>query len=83
MTLAVMTRAALGHTGRTLTADGWTVAVYILVSVGALVRLAAALVPGGHLAVLNVAGLAWGGAFLLYAIRYAPILLRPRAGAGR
>jgi uncharacterized protein involved in response to NO len=81
MTLAVMTRAALGHTGRTLTADGWTVAVYILVTWGALVRLAAALVPGGHLAVLDAAGLAWGGAFLLYAIRYAPILLGPRAGA--
>jgi uncharacterized protein involved in response to NO len=81
MTLAVMTRAALGHTGRTLTADGWTVAVYILVTVGALVRLAAALVPVGHLAVLDAAGLAWGGAFLLYAIRYAPILLGPRAGA--
>jgi uncharacterized protein involved in response to NO len=83
MTLAVMTRAALGHTGRALVADGWTVAVYILVSVGALVRLAAALVPGGHLAVLDVAGLAWGGAFLLYAIRYAPLRHAGGAGSGR
>jgi uncharacterized protein involved in response to NO len=28
MTLAVMTRATLGHTGRALTADRWTAAVY-------------------------------------------------------
>lgn len=82
MTLAVMTRAALGHTGRALTADGWTMAVYVLVNLGALARVAAALAPGGHLAVLDAAGLAWGGAFLLYAIRYAPVLLGPRAEAG-
>ena len=61
---------------------GRTVAVYVLVNLGALARVAAALAPGGHLAVLDAAGLAWGGAFLLYAIRYAPILLGPRAKAG-
>ena len=61
MTLAVMTRAALGHTGRALTADGWTVAVYVLVNLGALARVAAAFALGGHLAVLDAAGLAWGG----------------------
>ena len=38
MTLAVMTRAALGHTGRALTADGWTVAIYAMVNLGACAR---------------------------------------------
>jgi uncharacterized protein involved in response to NO len=83
MTLAVMTRAALGHTGRALTADGWTVAVYALVNVGALARLAAVWAPQAYLPVLDLAGLAWGGAFLLYAARYAPVLLGPPRSGSR
>jgi uncharacterized protein involved in response to NO len=79
MTLAVMTRAALGHTGRPLTADGWTSAIFVLVNLGALARLAAFGAPGLYLAALHLAGLLWGGAFLLYALRYGPILLRPSA----
>jgi uncharacterized protein involved in response to NO len=84
VTLAVMTRAALGHTGRALTADGWTVAVYALVNIGALARLAAVWAPQAYMPVLDLAGLAWGGAFLLYAVRYAPVLLGPpRTGGPR
>jgi len=83
MTLAVMTRAALGHTGRALTADGWTVAIYALASLGALARLVAAGIPEAYLPILDLAGLAWGGAFLLYAIRYAPVLLGPRPSRPR
>jgi uncharacterized protein involved in response to NO len=77
MTLAVMTRAALGHTGRPLTADAWTTAIYAMVNLGALARLAAFWAPAAHLPSLQLAGLLWGGAFLLYALRYGPILLRP------
>lgn len=79
MTLAVMTRAALGHTGRALTADRWTVAIFVLVNLGALARVGAGLIPAAYLPGLELAGLAWAGAFLLYAGRYAPILLGPRA----
>ena len=35
MTLAVMTRAILGHTGRLLTADRWTAAIYLLIAAAA------------------------------------------------
>jgi uncharacterized protein involved in response to NO len=38
MTLAVMTRATRGHTGRALSADRTTVAIYFLVNIAALVR---------------------------------------------
>ena len=80
MTLAVMTRAALGHTGRALEADAWTVAIYVLVSLGALVRVLAGLLPAATiLPALLAAAFGWGGAFLLYALRYAPILLKARA----
>jgi uncharacterized protein involved in response to NO len=75
MTLAVMTRAALGHTGRALTADAWTTAIYAMVNLGALARLAAFWAPAAYLPSLQLAGLLWGGAFLTYALRYGPILL--------
>ncbi|MGE5765625.1 MAG: NnrS family protein, partial [Bacteroidota bacterium] len=43
MTLAVMTRATLGHTGRELKADGATTAIYLAVAAAAATRVAAAL----------------------------------------
>ena len=79
MTLAVMTRASLGHTGREIRADGWTVAIYAAVTCGALLRVAAPLLPGFYLPVLSAGGGLWSLAFLLFAARYGPILLRPRA----
>lgn len=82
MTLAVMTRATLGHTGRELTADGWTVAIYLLVTSGALARLAAFWAPSAYGSALQLAGLLWGGAFLLYTLRYGPMLLAPAPTRG-
>lgn len=81
MTLAVMTRATLGHTGRALTADRWTAGIFVLVVLGALARVLAALLPAAATSVLDLAGLLWGGAFLLYALRYGPMLLGPRPTA--
>jgi uncharacterized protein involved in response to NO len=41
MTLAVMTRASLGHTGRALTASAATQAIYAAVVLATLARIAA------------------------------------------
>jgi len=70
MTLAVMTRASLGHTGHALTAGGGTVAIYALVSLGAVLRVAAQ-TP----AMTSLAGLAWAAAFALFALLYGPLLV--------
>lgn len=78
MTLAVMTRASLGHTGRAIVADRWTVALYGAVTLGALLRVAAPLAGGFYLHVLVCGGALWSLAFLLFVVRYAPILTRPR-----
>jgi uncharacterized protein involved in response to NO len=80
MTLAVMTRATLGHTGRALTAGPATRAIYLLVTLGASLRVAAAWLPTDYSATVGAAGLLWAGAFLLYAIAYGPALFRPRIG---
>ena len=79
MMLAVMSRAALGHTGRALRAHPLTVAAYVLVSVAALARIAVALLPDFQMALLTATAASWIGAFALFLTVYAPILLGPRA----
>jgi uncharacterized protein involved in response to NO len=78
MTLAVMTRATLGHTGRELHADRWTIAIYVLVTLGAAVRVAAPVIPFDYTHVIECAGALWGGAFLLFVAVYGPKLLGAR-----
>lgn len=81
MTLAVMTRATLGHTGCALTAGAWTVAIYGAVLSSVLMRVTAGLWPE-HATLLNgLAGLAWSAAFAGYAIAYGRLLLRPKPRA--
>jgi uncharacterized protein involved in response to NO len=80
MTLAVMTRASLGHTGREIEAGRATLAIYVLVNMGALLRVAAPLFPGDYLNVLALSGIVWSAAFALFVLSYGPILLRPGEG---
>lgn len=80
MTLAVMTRASLGHTGRPLTAGPATTTIYGLVTAAALLRLAAPLAGAHYLLALTLAGVAWSGAFGLFAVFYGRALVLPRAG---
>jgi uncharacterized protein involved in response to NO len=83
MILAVMTRASLGHTARDLKAGPATVGSYVLVTAGAVLRVSASLRLIDYNLGIDVAGLAWGGAFLLFLIAYAPVLWRPRLGEQR
>ena len=76
MTLAVMTRATRGHTGRPLEADRATVLIYLLVHAGALLRVAAPLLPFDYMAAIHLSGALWGGAFLLFLLVYGPMALR-------
>ena len=78
MILAVMTRATLGHTGRELRASPATVVLYLLVTVGAIVRVAAALGLIPYRLGLDTAATCWGGAFVVFLVAYGPYLLRPR-----
>jgi uncharacterized protein involved in response to NO len=81
MTLAVMTRATRGHTGYPLEADGITVAIYALVNLGALLRVAAPLLPIDYMLSIRLAGSLWGGAFLLFVIVYGRMALQRQAQA--
>jgi uncharacterized protein involved in response to NO len=79
MILAVMTRAALGHTGRPLVPARAIAVAYVLLSFAALVRVfGPALLPAHYLWSVLVAGSLWVLAFSLFLIVYTPILMRPR-----
>ena len=73
MTLAVMTRATLGHTGRPLEADWTTQTVYALVFVAALLRIAAAIT--GSPGLLDAAGALWIAGFAGFVLLYGPLLV--------
>ena len=78
MTLSMMTRATLGHTGREWHADGWTLVSYLAVSAGAVLRVTAAFAGPGQGALLASATAAWVIAFGAFVVRYGPMLVRPR-----
>jgi uncharacterized protein involved in response to NO len=78
MTLAVMTRASLGHTGHDLAASAATRAIYVLAVIAACARIHAALAPAWNGPLLELAALAWAGAFIGFAIAYGPLLWRRR-----
>lgn len=75
MTLAVMTRASLGHTGQALVASVTTQGVYAAVVVAAAARIAAALDPAWNFALLHLAAFAWVAAFVGFAVSYGPRLV--------
>lgn len=78
MTLAVMTRASLGHTGRPIVASPLTVLAYLAIVLAALARPLADAVPDHYLTLLGLSGALWLLAFAAFLVRYAPILLAPR-----
>jgi uncharacterized protein involved in response to NO len=79
MTLAVMSRATLGHTGQQLTASPATQAIYAAIIVAALSRICAVIEPAHSEALLHVAAFAWAAAFFGFAVWFGPLLI----GRGR
>lgn len=81
MTIGVMSRAALGHTGRMLEVAPAVTIAYGLITLAALTRVAAAVLPDIYDLGILTSGICWLGAFLLFVIVYWPILTRPRITA--
>ncbi|MBN9166248.1 MAG: hypothetical protein BGO98_05255 [Myxococcales bacterium 68-20] len=79
LTLGMMARVALGHTGRPLAVGTPMVAAFAAMTLAAAIRVAAPLLPEQYLASLVFAGVLWSASFVVYAIVYAPILVTPRA----
>jgi uncharacterized protein involved in response to NO len=79
MILAVMTRVTRGHTGRALSVDRATVAIYMLVNLAAIVRVAADFGEAWTMPLLVASASLWIGAFLLFVFAYGWMLLLPKS----
>jgi len=79
LTLGMMARVSLGHSGRPLEPAPVITLAFVGVNLAALIRVALPLFfPAIHAQGMTTAGLVWMAAFGLFATLYAPILLRPR-----
>jgi uncharacterized protein involved in response to NO len=79
LTLGMMSRVALGHTGRLLTVSRPVVAAFALVTLAAAVRVLGPIVaPAQYRAAVFLAGTLWSGAFAAFLFVYAPILASRR-----
>lgn len=80
-TLAVMTRASRGHTGRALSASPATTAAYICLLVAAIARPLADTLPQHYHALVSMSALGWLLGYALFVVEHAPMLLsRSRKG---
>ena len=82
MTLAMMTRATLGHTGQKLHAGSATVAIYLLLVCAVLARIMAAIWIGAMMPLFTLSAIMWVSAFAGFAIAYGPCLVKPKPARG-
>jgi len=78
MTLAVMTRASLGHTGHPLTATVPVQLIYLAALLAAVTRIIAAF-DVARMPLLQASAAGWVAAFAGFAVVYWPLLARPRS----
>ncbi len=79
LTLGMMARVALGHTGRAMKASNVMAIAFALINLAALFRvLFPALVPAWYSGLVFASTYSWLAAFSLFAVYYLPILSEPR-----
>lgn len=75
-TLAIMTRATRGHTGRPRVADRSTTAIYLLILSAAAVRVSAPFLAEWTVGLLAISATLWALAFAGFVAAYGPMLWR-------
>jgi uncharacterized protein involved in response to NO len=83
MIVAMMTRSALGHTGRELKAGRVELAAFLLLQAAVIVRIVPGLIwPQNYQAYMAGSAILWSLAFGIFVLGYWKILTRPRIGEG-
>lgn len=77
MTLAMMTRVSLGHSGRPLQSSPAIVAMYLAILVAVIFRMASEMLPGADY-LLYISATGWIGGFAGFVIVYFPIFTQPK-----
>lgn len=79
MTLGMMARVSLGHTGREMKLNNWMVLSFILINIAALVRvILPMLFTENYLQFIQVSGWLWVSSFVIFAVVYTSMWIRPR-----
>jgi uncharacterized protein involved in response to NO len=79
LTLGMMSRVTLGHTGRDMRSPATAVIAFVLLNLAALARgIAPALWPERYLPLVHAAAGLWILAFALFLVAHAAMLWRPR-----
>ncbi|MGR8931416.1 MAG: NnrS family protein [Gammaproteobacteria bacterium] len=79
LTLGMMARVALGHTGRALKASNVMAIAFMLINLAALLRVFfPAVLPAWYGGFVLASSYSWLAAFSLFAFYYMPILTSPR-----
>ena len=79
MTLGMMARVSIGHTGREMILNSWMVLAFILINIAAVTRVfVPMLMPKLYLFFIQFSGWLWVSAFVIFFIVYTPMWIRPR-----
>jgi uncharacterized protein involved in response to NO len=79
MTIGIMTRAALGHTGRLIHASPMVIAAFTMMTMTALIRIIGpAITPEFYNEAMLISGLIWVGLYLGLTKVFWPVLTQPR-----
>ena len=79
MTLGMMARVSLGHTGREMKLNSWMVLAFILINVAAIFRvILPVFIHDYYLQLIQVAGWLWVVSFIIYLLVYTPMWIKPR-----
>ncbi len=79
MTLAVMIRATLGHTGQDLNASIGSILIFVSVIGSVAARVCAGIWPEGAMVFYTLSAILWIGAFAGFSVVFGPALLRLKA----
>jgi uncharacterized protein involved in response to NO len=79
LTLGMMARVSLGHTGRALKASNAIAVAFVLINIAALFRVLLPIaMPHWYENLIYISTLSWLAAFSLFVFVYTPILSNPR-----
>jgi uncharacterized protein involved in response to NO len=79
MTLGMMARVSLGHTGRELLLNSWITVAFIILNIAVVFRvILPILIDDYYLQLINIAGWLWAIAFALFIVVYTPMWLQSR-----
>lgn len=83
LTLGMMARVSLGHTGRALKASNMMALAFMLINIAALFRVALpAVLPDWYAGLVYISSYCWLTAFALFVLYYRSILTAPRIDGG-